>query len=85
MKCFEYLVYLKWDGNVGSEVKVREFIFYIDMNMDGYNKGLNLMEYFLVVIGGCLIVNWGRLIKKMCFDVKGFEVEVRGWCGFDEF
>ncbi|MCO6040670.1 OsmC family protein [Thermococcus alcaliphilus] len=38
----------------------------------------------MAAIGGCLTVNWGRLIKKMRLDVRGFEVEVKGWRGFDE-
>jgi hypothetical protein len=40
MERLEYLVHLKWDGNVGSEAKVREFAFQIDTNTDGHNKGL---------------------------------------------
>ncbi len=85
MERLEYSAHLKWDGNVGSEAKVREFTFYIDTNTDGYNKGPNPTEYLLAAIGGCLTVNWGgRLIKKMRLDVKGFEVEVKGWRGLDE-
>lgn len=84
MERLEYSAHLKWDGNVGSEAKVREFTFNIDTNTDGHNKGPNPTEYLLAAIGGCLTVNWGRLIKKMRLDVKAFEVEVRGWRGLDE-
>ncbi len=66
----EYKAKLEWDGNVGSEARVREFAFFIDTNTDGNNRGPNPTEMLLSAIGGCLMVNWGRLIKKMRLDVK---------------
>ncbi len=84
MEKLEYKAELQWDGNVGSEARIREFAFFIDTNTDGKNKGPNPTEYLLAAIGGCLTVNWGRLIKKMRLDVKEFKVEVRGWRGLDE-
>jgi len=80
----EYKVELEWDGNVGSEARVREFAFSIDTNTDGGNKGPNPAEMLLSAIGGCLTVNWGRLIRKMRLDVKALRIEVRGWRGLDE-
>lgn len=80
----EYKAKLEWDGNVGSEVKVREFAFFIDTNTDGNNRGPNPTEMLLSAISGCLMVNWGRLIKKMRLDVKALNVEVRGWRGLEE-
>ena len=84
MEKLEYKAELQWDGNVGSEARIREFAFFIDTNTDGHNMGPNPTEYLLAAIGGCLTVNWGRLIKKMRLDVKEFKVEVRGWRGLDE-
>ncbi|ASI98479.1 OsmC family protein [Thermococcus celer] len=80
----EYKAKLEWDGNVGSEARVREFAFFIDTNTDGNNRGPNPTEMLLSAIGGCLMVNWGRLIKKMRLDVKALNVEVRGWRGLEE-
>lgn len=79
MERLEYRAELKWDGNVGSEAKVREFSFRIDTNTDGHNTGPNPTEYLLAAIGSCLTVNWGRLIKKMRLKVDGMEITVSGW------
>ncbi|ASI98553.1 OsmC family protein [Thermococcus celer] len=84
MERLEYKAELEWDGNVGSEARVREFAFFIDTNTDGNNRGPNPTEMLLSAIGGCLMVNWGRLIKKMRLDVKALNVEVRGWRGLEE-
>jgi len=79
MERLEYRTELEWDGNVGSEAKIREFSFRIDTNTDGHNTGPNPTEYLLAAIGGCLTVNWGRLIKKMRLKVEGMEITVSGW------
>ncbi|WP_297488498.1 OsmC family protein [Thermococcus sp.] len=79
MERLEYVAELKWDGNVGSTARVREFTFKIDTNTDGRNAGPNPTEYLLSAIGGCLTVNWGRLIKKMRLNVEEMNVEVKGW------
>ncbi|WP_456366550.1 OsmC family protein [Thermococcus sp.] len=79
MERLEYVAELKWDGNVESTAGVREFIFKIDTNTDGRNAGPNPTEYLLSAIGGCLTVNWGRLIKKMRLNVEEMNVEVKGW------
>lgn len=84
MERLEYGAEVEWDGNVGSTAKVREFAFSIDTNTDGCNAGPNPTEYLLAAIGGCLTVNWGRLIRKMRLDVRRFKVEVRGWRTRDE-
>ena len=79
MERLEYKAEIRWDGNVGSSARVREFSFRIDTNTDGHNAGPNPTEYLLAAIGGCLAVNWGRLIKKMRLKVKGMEITVSGW------
>jgi len=79
MERLEYRAELEWDGNVGSKAKIREFSFRIDTNTDGHNTGPNPTEYLLAAIGGCLTVNWGRLIKKMHLKVEGMEITVSGW------
>jgi len=48
------------------------------------NAGPNPTEYLLAAIGGCLTVNWGRLIKKMHLDIKELRIEVKGWRSLDE-
>lgn len=63
---------------------MREFGFSIDTNTDGHNAGPNPTEYLLAAIGGCLTVNWGRLIKKMHLDIKELRIEVKGWRSLDE-
>ena len=83
MERLEYKTELKWDGNVGSGVRVRKFEFSIDTETDGHNTGPNPTEYLLAAIGGCLTVNWGRLIKKMHLDIKDLRIEVKGWRGLD--
>ncbi len=83
MDKLEYIARLKWDGNVGSEVSVRGFNYLIDTDTDGSDRGPNPTEYLLSAIGGCLTVNWGRLIKKMRLGVKEFKIEVTGWRGLD--
>lgn len=80
----EYKAKLEWDGNVGSEARVREFAFFIDTNTDGNNRGPNPTEMLLSAIGGCLMVNWGRLIKKMRLKVEDMRIEVNGWRGLEE-
>ncbi|WP_297461416.1 OsmC family protein [Thermococcus sp.] len=84
MERLEYIVELEWDGNVGSFARVREFAFTIDTNTDGGYKGPNPTEYLLSAIGGCLTVNWGRLIKKMHLNVEEMSIEVRGWRNLKE-
>ncbi len=79
MERLEYVAELKWDGNVGSTARVREFTFKIDTNTDGHNAGPNPTEYLLSAIGGCLTVNWGRLIKKMRLNVEEMSITVEGW------
>jgi len=37
------------------------------------------IEYLLAAIGGCLTVNWGKLIKKMWLKVEGMQITASGW------
>ncbi|WP_297468458.1 OsmC family protein [Thermococcus sp.] len=84
MERLEYRAELKWDGNVGSFARVREFMLRTDTNTDGGNEGPLPAEYLLTAIGGCLMINWGRLIKKMRLNVDEMSIEVRGWRNLKE-
>ncbi|WP_297504040.1 OsmC family protein [Thermococcus sp.] len=84
MKRLEYRAELEWDGNVGSFARIREFRLRTDTNTDGSNEGPLPAEYLLTAIGGCLTINWGRLIKKMRLNVEEMEIEVRGWRNLKE-
>jgi putative redox protein len=84
MERLEYSAHLKWDGNVGSFARVRQFTPRTDTNTDGNDEGPLPAEYLLTAIGGCLTINWGRLIKKMRLDVKDMEITVSGWRNLDE-
>ncbi len=79
MERLEYRAELEWDGNVGSFARVREFRLRTDTNTDGGNEGPLPAEYLLIAIGGCLTINWGRLIKKMRLDVEEMSITVKGW------
>ncbi|WP_297522239.1 OsmC family protein [Thermococcus sp.] len=84
MERLEYRAELEWDGNVGSFARVREFRLRTDTNTDGGNEGPLPAEYLLTAIGGCLTINWGRLIKKMRLNVEEMSIEVRGWRNLKE-
>ncbi|WP_297520693.1 OsmC family protein [Thermococcus sp.] len=84
MERLEYRAELDWDGNVGSFARVREFRLRTDTNTDGGNEGPLPAEYLLTAIGGCLTINWGRLIKKMHLNVEEMSIEVRGWRNLKE-
>ena len=84
MERLEYRAELEWDGNVGSFARVREFRLRTDTNTDGGNEGPLPAEYLLTAIGGCLMINWGRLIKKMRLNVDEMSIEVRGWRNLKE-
>ncbi|WP_366078638.1 OsmC family protein [Thermococcus sp.] len=84
MERLEYRAELDWDGNVGSFARVREFRLRTDTNTDGGNEGPLPAEYLLTAIGGCLTINWGRLIKKMRLNVEEMSIEVRGWRNLKE-
>jgi putative redox protein len=80
----EYSSTLKWDGNVGSFVRVRDFTLRTDTNTDGSDEGPLPAEYLLTAIGGCLTINWGRLIRKMRLNVEDMEITVSGWRNLKE-
>jgi len=84
MERLEYKAEIEWDGNVGSFAKVREFQLRTDTNTDGGNEGPLPAEYLLTAIGGCLTVNWGRLIKKMRLNVGEMKIDVMGWRSLKE-
>ena len=84
MERLEYRAELEWDGNVGSFARVREFRLRTDTNTDGGNEGPLPAEYLLTAIGGCLTINWGRLIKKMRLNVEEMSITVEGWRNLKE-
>ena len=84
MERLEYRAELDWDGNVGSFARVREFMLRTDTNTDGGNEGPLPAEYLLTAIGGCLTINWGRLIKKMRLNVDEMRITVEGWRNLKE-
>jgi putative redox protein len=67
-----------------SFAKVRHFALRTDTNTDGSDEGPLPAEYLLTAIGGCLTINWSRLIKKMRLNVKDMEITVSGWRNLDE-
>ncbi len=84
MERLEYRAELDWDGNVGSFARVREFRLRTDTNTDRGNEGPLPAEYLLTAIGGCLTINWGRLIKKMRLNVEEMRITVEGWRNLKE-
>ncbi len=84
MEKLEYEIKAKWDGNVGSHIQVRHFSLHTDSNTDGGDEGPLPAEMLLSALSGCLMINWGRLIKKMRFHVDDLEIEVSGWRNREE-
>ncbi len=84
MEKLEYEIKAKWDGNVGSHIQVRHFSLHTDSNTDGSDEGPLPAEMLLSALSGCLMINWGRLIKKMCLRVDDLEIEVSGWRKLNE-
>ncbi len=79
MEKLEYEIKAKWDGNVGSHIKVRHFSLRTDSNTDGGDEGPLPAEMLLSALSGCLMINWGRLIKKMRLQVQELQIIVSGW------
>ncbi len=84
MEKLEYDIKAKWDGNVGTYIQVRHFSLRTDSNTDGGDEGPLPAEMLLSALSGCLMINWGRLIKKMHLRVDKLEIEVSGWRSRDE-
>ncbi len=84
MNKLEYKIQAKWDGNVGALITVREFNLRTDTNTDGGNKGPLPAEMLLSSLSGCLMINWGRLIKKMHLKVENINIVVSGWRNLHE-
>ncbi len=84
MEKLEYGIRAKWDGGVGAFIKVRHFSLRTDSNTDGGDEGPLPAEMLLSALSGCLMINWGRLIRKMHLQVKDLEIEVSGWRNREE-
>ncbi len=84
MEKLEYEIKAKWDGNVGTYIQVRHFSLRTDSNTDGGDEGPLPAEMLLSALSGCLMINWGRLIKKMHLRVDDLEIEVSGWRNLSE-
>ena len=80
----EYGIRARWDGNVGSYIQVRHFNLRTDSNTDGGDEGPLPAEMLLSALSGCLMINWGRLIRKMRLKVEDLEIEIRGWRNLSE-
>jgi len=84
MDKLEYEIRAEWDGNVGSKIKVRHFDLRTDSNTDGGDEGPLPAEMLLSALSGCLMINWGRLIKKMRLKVEKLNIVVSGWRNLQE-
>ena len=84
MEKLEYGIKAKWDGGVGAFIKVRHFSLRTDSNTDGGDEGPLPAEMLLSALSGCLMINWGRLIRKMRLRVEDLEIEVSGWRNLNE-
>ncbi|MCD6513753.1 MAG: OsmC family protein [Candidatus Odinarchaeota archaeon] len=72
----KYHAYVKWRGNVQSEVTIRHFNLVVDTKTDGNDEGPNPTEVLLAAIGGCMIVNYGRLSRKMNLKIESIEIDI---------
>ena len=79
MEKLEYEIKAMWDGNVGTHIQVRHFTLRTDSNTDGGDEGPLPAEMLLSALSGCLMINWGRLIKKMRLQVQELQIIVSGW------
>ena len=62
----------------GSKIKVRHFNLRTDSNTDENDSDPLPAETLLSVLSGCLMINWGRLIKKMRLKVEKLSIVVTG-------
>ena len=83
-KRLEYGIRAIWDGNVGAFIEVRHFSLRTDSNTDGGDEGPLPAEMLLSALSGCLMINWGRVIKKMHLRVENLQIVVRGWRNMKE-
>lgn len=72
----KYRAHVIWKGNVSSEASIRTFTLNIDTSTDGWNIGPNPTEVLLAAIGGCMIVNYGRLSKKMKLKIDEITIDI---------
>ena len=66
---------------MGSHTEVRYFSLQTDSNTD---DGSLSAEMLLSALSGCLMINWGRLIKMMHLRVEDLIIEVSGWRNLNE-
>ena len=78
MEKLKYGIRAKWEGNVGAYIEVRHFNLRADSTTDGSDEGPLPIEMLLSSLSGCLMINWGRLIKKMRLKIEDLQIEVRG-------
>ncbi len=83
-KKLEYSIQARWDGNVGAFITVRKFNLRTDTNTDGGDEGPLPAEMLLSALSGCLMINWGRLIRKMHLKVESLNIVVSGWRNLHE-
>ena len=71
-----YKAHVFWKGNVASEVSIRKFTLHLDTNTDGWDTGPNPTETLLAALGGCMIVNYGRLSRKMNLKIDEIRIDI---------
>jgi len=84
MEKLEYEIRAEWDGGMGAFIEARHFNLRTDSNTDGGDEGPLPAEMLLSALSGCLMINWGRLIKKMHLNVEDLFIEVSGWRNLNE-
>jgi putative redox protein len=74
------MVELTWKGDVASEIKIRDHIVTTDSNSDegGRNLGPAPTELFLAALGGCIMINASRIVKKMRIELKNVRMRILG-------
>ena len=84
MEKLEYEIRAEWDGGMGAFIEARHFNLRTDSNTDGGDEGPLPAEMLLSALSGCLMINWGRLIRKMHLRVDYLQIVVGGWRNLNE-
>ena len=72
----KYSVHITWKGNVASEANIRKFSLIMDTDTDGRDTGPNPTEVLLSAFGGCMMVNYGRISKKMHLKIDETKISL---------
>jgi len=71
---------LTWKGDVASQIKIRDHVVTTDSDSDegGRNLGPAPTELFLAALGGCIMINISRIVKKMRIELKSVRMRILG-------